>query len=333
MVSCHMMSRVPWGSHRYLTVLFLLLLQGSWSLRDMEVILPPAVSLGETVNLTCQYHLQGEHLYTAKLYKGRHEFLQLVPAKGPKPLKTFPLKGVTIESITLNGTGKTVTGLHVTLRDVNLFSTGLYGCEASAEESFHTQIVRKYMTVIVKPDARPSLSGLRPHYRVGDVTNATCVVKDTFPTANISWFINGDKIANPKFIQSHSERSPSGLLSTISVLNLPLKAHHFRVGRLHAKCVASMLTMHWQSLDVESLEESPTLLAASSHMEDRPPATNLSTIGSTKTKSNEEVKGNDKDSPFASLSLNHAGSSTLVASKSHLGRIIALVSIRIVVQL
>lgn len=113
------------------------------------------------------------------------------------------------------------------------------------------------------------------------------------------------QIANPKFIQSHSERSPSGLLSTISVLNLPLKAHHFRVGRLHAKCVASMLTMHWQSLDVESLEESPTLLAASSHMEDRPPATNLSTIGSTKTKSNEEVKGNDKDSPFASLSLNH----------------------------
>lgn len=199
----------PQGNPSPSGVITFIWITGSWSLRDMEVILPPAVSLGETVNLTCQYHLQGEHLYTAKLYKGRHEFLQLVPAKGPKPLKTFPLKGVTIEvswwtrvqeqrsvvkgernardpwqtvkgrldirigcsfamtefmiilnlwcllffslwfqSITLNGTGKTVTGLHVTLRDVNLFSTGLYGCEASAEESFHTQIVRKYMTVI-----------------------------------------------------------------------------------------------------------------------------------------------------------------------------------------
>ena len=38
-------------------------------------------------------------LYTAKLYKGRHEFLQLVPKRGKKkePLKTFPLKGVNIK--------------------------------------------------------------------------------------------------------------------------------------------------------------------------------------------------------------------------------------------
>ena len=38
-------------------------------------------------------------LYTAKLYKGRHEFLQLVPKrdKDKRPLKTFPLKGVNIK--------------------------------------------------------------------------------------------------------------------------------------------------------------------------------------------------------------------------------------------
>ena len=40
-------------------------------------------------------------LYTAKLYKGRHEFLQLVPKREGKakadPLKTFPLKGVNIK--------------------------------------------------------------------------------------------------------------------------------------------------------------------------------------------------------------------------------------------
>ena len=38
-------------------------------------------------------------LYTAKLYKGRHEFLQLVPKrdKAKEALKTFPLKGVNIK--------------------------------------------------------------------------------------------------------------------------------------------------------------------------------------------------------------------------------------------
>ena len=45
---------------------------------------------------------------------------------------------------------KKVDGIFVTLKDVNLFTTGLFGCEASAEESFHTALVRKQMTVLGK---------------------------------------------------------------------------------------------------------------------------------------------------------------------------------------
>ena len=45
---------------------------------------------------------------------------------------------------------KQVIGLTVTLKDVNLFTTGLFGCEASSEESFHTALVRKRMTVLGK---------------------------------------------------------------------------------------------------------------------------------------------------------------------------------------
>ena len=62
----------------------------------MELSVPPAASLGDSVRLSCHYHLQGEDLYTVKLYKGRHEFLQLVPDKDP-PLKTFPVKGMNIK--------------------------------------------------------------------------------------------------------------------------------------------------------------------------------------------------------------------------------------------
>ena len=49
--------------------------------------------------------------------------------------------------MTLDGSGKVVYGISLILRDVNLFTTGLYGCEASAEASFHTDLVRKFMTV------------------------------------------------------------------------------------------------------------------------------------------------------------------------------------------
>lgn len=52
--------------------------------------------------------------------------------------------------MTFDGSGKAVTGLSLIFKDVNLFTTGLYGCEASSEGSFHTDLVRKFMTVIGK---------------------------------------------------------------------------------------------------------------------------------------------------------------------------------------
>ena len=53
-----------------------------------------------------------------------------------------------MQNITLAGSGKTATGLHVIFKDVTLFTTGLYGCEASADPSFHTQLTRKHLTVL-----------------------------------------------------------------------------------------------------------------------------------------------------------------------------------------
>ena len=59
----------------------------------MVLTVPPAASLGETVQLNCSYHLQGESLYAIKLYKGRDEFLTYAAERVP-PLRTFPLKGI-----------------------------------------------------------------------------------------------------------------------------------------------------------------------------------------------------------------------------------------------
>ena len=51
--------------------------------------------------------------------------------------------------------------------------------------------------VAVSPSSRPLVRGLAPlgHYKPGDVVNLTCSSPDSFPAANISWFINGNKVA------------------------------------------------------------------------------------------------------------------------------------------
>jgi hypothetical protein len=63
---------------------------------------------------------------------------------------TFKLIDLTLlfQNVTIDGAGKSVSGISLTLKDVNLFTTGLYGCEASSEGSFHTDLVRKFMTVV-----------------------------------------------------------------------------------------------------------------------------------------------------------------------------------------
>jgi hypothetical protein len=70
----------------------------------------------------------------------------------------------------------------------------------------------------------------------------------------------------PKFVENRVLTSPdTGLKVSESRLKLPIAAQHFQEGYLSAKCVASMLTMHWQSADVIIKEESPTLASVLDH--------------------------------------------------------------------
>ncbi len=46
----------------------------------------------------------------------------------------------------------------------------------------------------MKPTSRPLVSGFKPRYRVGDTLNMTCELRETFPAANITWFVNGQKV-------------------------------------------------------------------------------------------------------------------------------------------
>ena len=96
------------------------------------------------------------------------------------------------------------------------------------------------------------------------------------------------------------------LQTSKSVLTLPLKPKHFRQrtsvndkvsGQLRAKCLASMLTMHWQSEDIVITEESPTL---------------ASVVDSSDKKKNATIDTNKEDGGKDSAS--SSGNFTLIIS-------------------
>jgi len=69
---------------------------GVGGLRNVGVIVPAAVSPGDTVTLQCSYDLEGDELYTVKWYKGRQEFFRYVPKELPHT-RVFPLPGVNVD--------------------------------------------------------------------------------------------------------------------------------------------------------------------------------------------------------------------------------------------
>ncbi|XP_039291969.1 uncharacterized protein LOC111049365 [Nilaparvata lugens] len=114
---------------------------GVRGLRGVEMVLPAAVSPGDTATLICRYDLEGEPLYTLKFYKGREEFYRYMPKEHPQT-QIFPLPGIDVD-VSKSGRGKVV------LREIGTDLAGKYRCEVSADApNFDTEVVSGFMQVV-----------------------------------------------------------------------------------------------------------------------------------------------------------------------------------------
>jgi len=255
-------------------------LKVGFTVKDLKMMISnDVVRLKEDIELTCSFKLQDEEtLYSNKLYKGRQEFLHFVPAFKP-PYKVFSTKGVSVlwSNLTLGelelhyqgaspfqytsmeqnfSTTEFTNGqIIVGLSSVTLFSSGLYGCEVSADfPEYDTDIRRAHLHVFVPPESRPMVSGLAERYKSGERVNLTCVNRATYPAANLSWFISGRK-ASPAWVSPTriATEKTSRLLSSYSRLNMPAK------DKAVVKCVASILTSFWQSEDLVIRQQEPPM--------------------------------------------------------------------------
>ncbi|XP_054265293.1 uncharacterized protein LOC128988109 isoform X1 [Macrosteles quadrilineatus] len=222
-------------------------------LRDVHITVPKAVRRGDSVLLHCHYDLEGDPLYALKWYKGRAEFYRYTPNEKP-PTKVFQIPGLS----ELNVDKSQSNGSQLFLRQVTSSLSGQFNCEVSADApSFHTAIVAANMDVVEVPRNPPELSGIKSKYRVRDTLRANCTASPSKPAVNLTWGINGENV-NPKYVKQYRqvpERYPD-LQQSMSILEVPLKAHHFVPGgRLKVRCTASLYDLYWQTTEKGADEE------------------------------------------------------------------------------
>ncbi|XP_037299004.1 uncharacterized protein LOC115450193 [Manduca sexta] len=172
------------------------------ALRDVQLIAPSAVKLGDTVLLGCKWTLEGnETLYSVKWYRGRQEFFSYLPKEYPFT-RIFAQPGIDVDV-------SRSTSQQVVLREATRALAGRYRCEVSADApSFHTQVRSAYIHVVELPPEKPSIKAEKGWYASGDSLRAQCSSPPADPPANLTWLLNGRDIQGKPVIQQRILPSP-----------------------------------------------------------------------------------------------------------------------------
>ena len=84
------------------------------------------------------------------------------------------------------------------LQEISLDSTGRYACQVTLDAPPFLFVAKSgHMTVISLPERIPVISGLpklKPNFNIGDRVNINCSCHNTFPPANLHWFINNKQV-------------------------------------------------------------------------------------------------------------------------------------------
>ncbi|KAF7283581.1 uncharacterized protein LOC143194125 [Rhynchophorus ferrugineus] len=227
--------------------------KGVFPLRNVQVTIPKAVKVYDTVTLLCKYDLEGEQLYSVKWYKGNKEFFRYIPKEMPSML-VFPIPGINVDLSKSNAN-------EVVLRDVQREVTGLYRCEVSTDmPNFYTMIVSSYMYVVDIPSENPILHIQREFVEGNYLVRANCSAPPSFPAMNITWYINGlkvnengRKIINLSPIQTFP-MDKRRLRMTVSYVSKEINENVFQGGVIKVQCVSTLFHLY-KSEDVRYIDD------------------------------------------------------------------------------
>ncbi|KAI5753299.1 hypothetical protein M8J77_025634 [Diaphorina citri] len=196
---------------------------------------------GNKTILECRYDLEGETLYAVKWYKDGNEFYRYLPRETPN-IQVFDLPGINVDENNSNDT-------HVTLKSLELNSSGVYRCEVSAEApSFQTVSDHQEMITVALPDEDPVITGGKSRYADGEAVDMNCTSGRAKPAIELSWYINGDAV-NTTYLRGPWREvvTPDGLEVTTLGLYFKVKREHFLQGDLKVRCLATLAKIYWKS--------------------------------------------------------------------------------------
>ncbi|XP_046383019.1 uncharacterized protein LOC124153728 isoform X1 [Ischnura elegans] len=226
-------------------------IKGVGGLKNVRVVSPGAVAVGETAALECQYDLEGAELYAVKWYKGKKEFYRYLPKEKP-PTKVFPLPGINVDLSESDAH-------HVVLRDAGFTLTGRYRCEVSTDApSFDTALVVASLVIVDFPDGEPIITAERSSYAVGEMVRANCTVEKSHPPANLTWSVNGRRVRGRHILRYPLRRDGEGNATTTTLgLEVEAGSGTFRQGRLTLRCQATLLSAYNATAHMDIEEERP----------------------------------------------------------------------------
>lgn len=223
------------------TILGLLAITGVGTIKITEQSIPSNAIRGEDITLECLYDLQGDSLYSVKWYRNGQEFYRHIPTDRPQTV-VFRQAGLIVDEYKSTET-------RIVLRNVDLTTSGKFRCEVSGEAPlFQTATHTNVLIVVDLPDEGPAITGTLPLYNPGETLTANCSSFNSFPSATLNWYINGQ--VAPKRLLVEYPVTSSRLQLYTSTLGLRLKVEKnlfTKSGDLKIKCTATIDPIYWKS--------------------------------------------------------------------------------------
>ena len=153
----------------------------------LSISVPRYIMEGSEAVLTCNYRYHSQP-YSVRWYKNGKEFYSFVADKA-EPRAVHSTLGVTVD---LARSGSMSVGLS----EVSALTTGRFRCEVSGEAPmFATDTKYSDLTVVSAPASGPQITGARPSYHVREPVSVTCDLRGSRPAANLTWYINNQRVS------------------------------------------------------------------------------------------------------------------------------------------
>ncbi|XP_029665447.1 uncharacterized protein LOC115236866 isoform X1 [Formica exsecta] len=225
----------------------------------------------EKVSLRCEYDLGGKELYSVTWNKDGQEIFKYMPGA----LKPKRPQNITDLYIDLSHSdSKQVTLLSPSIHKGEINLAGSYGCEVSSEGPiFETDYMEANMSVAIPPKDAPTLDGIRPSYKIGDILEAECTSGLSYPPAVLTFILNGKEVNKALNKDLPVNNIDGSVVSTTRLgLTLRLERNHFSEGRLTVTCRSTLPGVGLVSQSIEIA----TLAASNQRLAQEPPKSGVS---------------------------------------------------------